>query len=68
MSNINKFLNSEANELLSDQEMVFIDGGISDASSSESSDINALSHCGANNCHGGNCVAGCGGSQEITEQ
>lgn len=69
MSNIDKFLNSEATELLSDQEMVFLDGGKSDNSSGESSDINALADCGVvNNCHGGNCASGCGGSHEISKQ
>lgn len=49
------FLRDFDSKFLNEDEMLFIDGG-----SESLTESNSLSYCQTNNCHGGNCAAGCG--------
>lgn len=58
---LQKFISSEAIEVLSDQDLLLLDGGSAEKVKIERSNI--LADCTTTNntnCNGGNCVAGCG--------
>lgn len=63
---LQKFISSEAIEVLSDQDLLLLDGGSAEKGSAEKVKIersNILADCTTTNntnCNGGNCVAGCG--------
>lgn len=58
---LKKFIENEALEMLQEQELVLLNGGHSE----EGNSTNAVADCRNTNCHGANCVSGCGASSPI---
>lgn len=60
MNTLKKFIDNQAEELLQQSDLADLTGGISDYIATN--EINTVADCSTtiNNCHGANCVEGCG--------